>query len=161
MATVILICGKIASGKTTYANHLCGARRAFLLSADEVMRCVFPENLGKEYDRYARRVQEYLYRQAARLCGMGISVVLDWGFWRKSERDHAKAFFDRQGIPYEFHYLSVEDGEWKSRIRSRNAAVQAGEADAYLVDEGLMEKFSNAFEPPAREEMDVWVENEY
>ena len=43
MATVILICGKIASGKTTYANHLCGTRQAFLLSADEVMRCVFPD----------------------------------------------------------------------------------------------------------------------
>ena len=41
MAKVFLICGKICSGKSTYARKLMENRQAVLLSADEIMLALF------------------------------------------------------------------------------------------------------------------------
>ncbi|MBS7295852.1 MAG: hypothetical protein KIG96_10755 [Treponema sp.] len=88
----------------------------------------------------------------------GINVVLDWGFWTKSERDFAKQFYGSRGIEYEFHYISINDEEWYRRLEKRNKDVLEKKSDAYYVDEGLAEKFKSIFEIPGKDEIDVWVE---
>ena len=44
MAKVILICGKICSGKSTYAQQLRRENRAVVLSIDEVMLAFFGQH---------------------------------------------------------------------------------------------------------------------
>ena len=46
MAKVMLLCGKICSGKTTYCNRLREKERAVLLSCDEVESHLFHQSLG-------------------------------------------------------------------------------------------------------------------
>ena len=46
MAEVILICGKICSGKSTWAKALCRESGALCLSVDELMLALLPERLG-------------------------------------------------------------------------------------------------------------------
>ena len=50
MAKVYLICGKICSGKTTYAEKLCAENDAVLLSVDEMTLTVFGQNCGEKHD---------------------------------------------------------------------------------------------------------------
>ena len=67
MAEVILICGKICSGKSTWAKALCRESGALCLSVDELMLALLPERLGDLHDEVAARAQGYLLRQAARI----------------------------------------------------------------------------------------------
>lgn len=157
MPKVILICGRICSGKTTYAGQLCRRDRAVLLSIDEIMLAVFGQHCGDMHDEYADRVRKYLLDKSTELIGNGIDVILDWGFWTKQGRDTARSFFEERGICTEFHYIEIDDKTWKAQLKKRNAAVLENEALAYFVDENLAEKCADRFEQPSRDEIDIWV----
>ena len=51
MPKVILIIGRLCSGKTTYARKVAREEHAVHLNCDELMRTLFPEPLGEDYDR--------------------------------------------------------------------------------------------------------------
>lgn len=46
MSSVILICGKLCCGKTTYAERMRGRRKAVLLSVDEITLSLFGQHCG-------------------------------------------------------------------------------------------------------------------
>lgn len=51
MAKVFLICGKICSGKSTYAEQLrVKNKTAILLSVDEIMLSIFGQYIGERHD---------------------------------------------------------------------------------------------------------------
>ena len=149
MATVILLCGKLCCGKSTYTKVLLEHRRAMLLSCDELMLSLLPEQLGELHDEVARKAQAYLFARAAELLALGIDVILDWGFWQKESRRTAEDFFRSRGFTSEWIYLNVTDEEWRRRIEKRNAEAPPG---AYRVDEGLMQKCVSLFEEPGPQE---------
>lgn len=157
MAKATLICGKLCSGKTTYAEKLRKETGAVLLSIDEIMLALFGLYAGDRHDEYAERTKRLLYDKSIEILETGADVILDWGFWKKEERIAAKAFYAARKIPCAFHYLDVSDGVWKERVEKRNREVAAGRLLAYPVDENLAAKFESRFEAPGREEIDVWI----
>lgn len=159
MAKVILICGKICSGKTFYCKTLQQANHAVLLSCDEIESQIFHHSLGEAHDLVAVDIQKYLHKKAVDIISAGCNVVLDWGFWTKAERIRTSAFYRSKGIEYEWHYVDVTDEIWKRNIASRNEAVLAGKSSDYYVDDGLLNKLNSLFEVPAQDEMDVWYVN--
>ena len=56
MAKIFLMCGKICSGKTTYARKLREQNKAVILSADEIMLALFGSDAG---DKHEKRRREY------------------------------------------------------------------------------------------------------
>lgn len=158
MAKVILVCGKICSGKSTYAEQVRVENHAALLSVDEITLALFGQHCGDKHDDYVERTQNYLFGKSLELLGAGINVVLDWGFWKKEERDYAREFYRSRNIACELHYIDIGDGTWKERLLKRNSAVLSGETSAYYVDENLAAKFGALFEAPGRDEIDLWVE---
>ncbi len=155
MTKVILICGKICCGKTTYAEKLCAENNAILLSIDEITLALFGQHCGDKHDEYVERTEKYLLNKSLELIQMDINVVLDWGFWTKAERLAVKEFYESRGIEYEFHYIDVSDEIWKYRLNKRNNAVLAEETSAYYVDDNLAAKFASIFEVPSEDEIDV------
>lgn len=158
MPKVILICGKICSGKTTYAKQLCLENKAVLLSTDEIMLALFGFYAGDKHDEYAERIKKYLLDKSVEIVKTGIDVILDWGFWRHDERVFDKEFYSARKIEYEFHYIDISDDVWNARIEKRNKDVSDGEANAYLVDDNLAAKFESRFEAPSKDEIDVWID---
>lgn len=159
MAKVIMTCGKICSGKSTYAARLRKELGAVLLSIDEIMLGLFGQHAGEMHDEYVSRTEKYLLSKSVELIESGINVVLDWGAWTRAKRAEVRDFYDSRGIGYELHYLEVSDEIWKERIKKRNIAVSEGNADAYYVDENLAAKFGAVFEPPAYDEVDLLINN--
>ena len=143
MSKVFIMCGKLCSGKSTYANKIRSTHKAVILSIDEIMLSVFG--------------QAYQYAKSVEIAESGINVVLDWGFWTRKEREYAKEYYTSRHIDYEFYYLDVDSVEWNRRIQKRNQDVLNHESDAYYVDEGLADKFESIFEVPTEDEIDVWV----
>lgn len=161
MAKVIMLCGKIASGKSTYAKRICREENAVMLSVDELVISVLGSELGDKHDEITGRVQAYLFEKSLDIVRAGTNVLLDWGFWTKEKRQAARMFYESRGIACECHYIDTPDEVWRRNIEIRNAAVLAGSSDAYFVDEGLMQKLESLFEAPSRDEIDVWHVNDW
>ncbi len=158
MAKVYILCGKICSGKSTYSQQLRKDKKAVILSVDDITLTLLGQNGGDTLDVYVEKLEQYFFQKSVEIVETGINVVLDWGFWTKTERDFAKQFYGSRGIEYEFHYISINDEEWYCRLDKRNKDVLEKKSDAYYVDEGLAEKFKSIFEIPGKDEIDVWVE---
>ena len=157
MAKVVMTCGRICSGKSTYAHRIADELSAVILSVDEITLALFPEGAGEMLDTYVERAEEYLYGKSVDIVGAGINVVLDWGFWTKEEREFARKYYGQHGISCELHYLDVPDELWRQRIAERNRLVSEGKVSAYYVDKGLEEKFAAIFQVPDDNEIDVRV----
>ena len=156
MAKVMMTCGKICCGKTTYARRLQAAGSTVVLSIDEITLSLFPEGAGEMHDTYARRAEGYLLSLSLQILQTGTDVILDWGLWTRVQRDRLRAFWTEHGVKYEIHYLRIGKSEWERRIRNRNEK-QAKEHSAYFVDVGLLRKVESLFEEPSADEMDIVI----
>ncbi len=159
MAKVILICGKICSGKSFYTETLKKENNAAVLSCDEITLSLFDGNFGDKHDEMCERIHGYLFGKSAELLEIGVNVILEWGFWSKADRDFARNYFESRGFECELHYIDVSDELWQKNIIKRNREVAEGKTSAYYLDDGLLEKLERLFEVPDRSEIDVWHEN--
>ena len=158
MKNVILICGKICSGKSYYARQLAAERKARILSVDEEMLKINPTGLfGDKHEEVAAEVKAQLLAQCVELTKNGVQVILDWGYWKRQDRRDAEAFCETNGLPYEWHYVDVSDAQWRRNIDKRNQAVLKGEEKgSFFVDDELLEKLQRNFETPDQSEMTGW-----
>ena len=162
MAKAILICGKICSGKTWYANELREKENAVILSTDEATYDLIDNEQGEFYDRFSKRVNLYLRKKAAEIVKAGTDVILDWGFWTKENRREICAYFSAQGIDYEWHYVDIDDKNWENNITVRNRRIDQGyKGPDFYVNSGLLEKVKTLFEPPEADEMDIIYSPQY
>ncbi len=157
MAKVIMMCGRICCGKSTYARRLRTEINAAVLSIDEIMLAVFGQYAGEKHDEYVERLKKYFFGKSAELIEAGINVILDWGFWTREERQYARKFYAARDIGCELHYIDISDGLWSERLCKRNALVKSGKANDYFVDENLARKFASIFEQPDAEETDITI----
>lgn len=161
MAKVILICGKICSGKTYYARKLAKENNAVILSTDEVTKDLIDNMQGEFYNEFAVRVNLYLRKKATEIAAAGTNVILDWGFWTKKDRREIVSFFNSRKIETCFYYIQITDTDWQKNIEKRNALIEKGEGGSdFYVDEGLKNKVLTLFEEPCPEEVDIIIKNE-
>ena len=152
---IIAICGKIASGKTYYANTI--KENAVILNTDELTYSMFDNEQGEKYTELAERANEYLLRKATEVAKAGCNVILDWGFWNKIIRKNTTEYFNSKNINIEWHYIDIDDLLWEENIKERNKKIENGEnkTDFYVTD-GLKKKLIENWEEPSKEEIDVW-----
>lgn len=158
MAKVFMICGKICSVKSTQAQKIRSRCQAVILSVDEIILALFGQDVGKVLDDYVAKTKKYLYQKSLEVIDSGIDVILDWGFWTREEREHARRFYSSRNIECEMQYIDIDSDEWRMRMQKRNQSVQEKKFDAYYVSEDLVAKFENIFQEPERDEVDVCIE---
>lgn len=153
---VFLICGRICSGKSYYAEKLLCENNAVILSVDEMVFALFDGKLGERHDKVTERIKKYLYKKSIDILKTGTDVILEWGFWKKDWRQAAIEFYKSHGFRYELHYVDISDTDWEKNICERNKKIQNGESNEYYLDEGLRQKLEILFEKPDKSEVDVW-----
>ena len=153
MPKVLIMCGKICSGKSTYAEKLKLENKAVILSVDELTLALFENKAGEKLDFYVEKLKEYFLKKSLDIVEAGADVILDWGFWTKKERDYAREFYDSRNISYQFYYMNVGIDEWKKRILKRNQEIKREQLEAYPIDKGLLSKVEKMFEEPDRKEL--------
>lgn len=145
MPKAILTCGKVCSGKTTLAKKLKAERNAVILSCDELMLSLFDEQLGEKHNETVRKSEEYLLKKSLEILECGIDVILDWGFWTKSERQQVRDFYNSHGFDIEWHFVNVSDEQQKRNILKRNSQR---DENTYFISDEMAEKFNSVFENP-------------
>ena len=158
MAKVILICGKICSGKTTHAEQIKTAENAVILSSDEAVLRLFGHYLGDDHERITDKVENYLLDLSLNILATGTSVILDWGFWTKKDRQDIHQFYCSRGYAPTWHYITVTNSVWNRNVQKRNHLVISGQVQAFYIDTNLLLKFQELFEEPDPSEMNQIIE---
>jgi len=156
LGTVILPDGNTCSGKSTYSRRLAKERGAVLFVEDEALI-----RLGATTMEQMMQVSTFVKDIVVQIAEAGTDVILESGYFEKADRDRMKAFFTERRIPYEWHFLDVSPETWRKNIAKRNAEHDAGNTLVYRIDDGLIAMFEEKFTPPSRDEVDVWVDNNY
>jgi predicted kinase len=117
-ARLILTCGLPGAGKTALATQLAADRGAVRLTKDEWLTA-----LGSSpWDEPTRvKIEQELWNFAQEILRLGVSVVLDFGLWARTERDEMRSAARGLGVGVELHYLDVPTEELWRRIQARNS----------------------------------------
>lgn len=162
MAKVIILCGKIASGKSFYANRLKENSKAVILSVDDLMLKLSDSCLGDRHDDVALRCENYFYGLAEQMIAIGLDVIIDFGYWSRKEREAAREYFKTAGIPFQLHYINTPDERRKIQLEERNKRLLSSDQEhkgrVYIIGEELLNRLDLKFEDPLPDEIDELIE---
>jgi len=147
---LILMCGLPCAGKTAVARTL-EADGAVRMSPDEWMGHL---RFDLHDDGARDRVELLQWDVARRIAEHGIDVVLENGFWSRSERDAVRTRARELGVGIELRFLDVPPEELWARVELRNAQVNApGSGVAARIERQQLELWSGWFEAPDAAEL--------
>ena len=137
--TLHMLCGKIASGKSTLARRLADADSTVLLVEDAWLKPLFGDELKtlEDYTRCTRKLRAAMAPHVSALLNANVSVVLDFAANTPGQRAWMRGLLDASGAAHLMHVLNVSDAKCLARLRARNAegkhpfAVTEAEFDAF------------------------------
>lgn len=120
--TLHMVCGKIASGKSTLTRQLSDKPKTLLISEDEWLSRLYPGDINtvSDYVRCTARLRDVMGGHIEQLLRAGNSVVLDFPANTPDTRKWMRDIFNNTGVAHCLHYLNVSDEECKTRLRRRN-----------------------------------------
>jgi len=140
---LIIVCGLPGSGKTTFARTLESQLRAVRFAPDEWMDAL-SLNLWDEEKR--GKVEALQWKFAQELLALGITVIIEWGTWGRSERDTLRLAARTLGAAVELHYLHAPADVLFDRIQRRGVENPPIGRDAIT-------RWLEIFQAPTPEEM--------
>jgi predicted kinase len=147
-ARLIIVCGLPGSGKTTHARSLEERLRAIRFSPDEWMDALSIDI----YDEARRaKIEALQWKLGQELLALGLTIIIEWGTWGRSERDALRLGARTLGAVVELHYLSVPVEILLERIQGRGMENPPIDRDALL-------QWAEVFQAPTREEMALFDE---
>lgn len=145
--TLYIFCGKMASGKSTFAKKISESQSSVLISEDVLLGTWYPGQIVdiNTYIQYSGRVKSAISTVLIDLLRTGTSVVLDFPANTIDQRKWIKDIVVQAEAYYEFHYLNCSDAICKSQLKKR--AVSEPERSATDTVE-MFDAVTKYFEPP-------------
>lgn len=149
--TLHLMVGLPCSGKTTVANQLKVEQNALLFTPDIWHLELFGDDShSPNHDLNHERIEALIWGVAEQALELGVSVILDFGCWVKTQRDYFRSKARALGVSFKIHYMEVPIDKLKRRIAMRNGENRK---DVFSVPLEDIDKLFKIFEPPTSEEL--------
>lgn len=148
--TLHLLCGKIASGKSTLSAKLGHSPGTIIVSEDQWLAALYANELKSvaDYVQYSSKLKSAIKPHLVSLLKAGLSVVLDFPANTQKNREWMMSIIKESGASHRLHYLKVSDDVCKSRLRARN---EEGTHDFAATDQQF-EVITRYFSAPMPEE---------
>lgn len=139
---LVIVCGLPGSGKTTYSRQVEARLCAIRFCRDEWMSAL---TVSLWDERVRDRVESLQWQLAEQLLALGVTVIIEWGTWARSERDTLRRKARALGAAVELHYLAASVDALFERLQHR--AVE----NPPIAREHLLQ-WAHVFEAPTDEE---------
>lgn len=145
-----LLCGKIASGKSTLSAKLGSSPGTVIISEDHWLATLFANEMQSisDYVQYSLRLRNAMKPHLVSLLKAGLSVVLDFPANTQTNREWMMSIIKESGASNQLHYLKVSDEVCKSRLRLRNA----GGEHEFSTSDQQFEIITHHFSEPTTDE---------
>ena len=136
-----VICGFIGAGKTTFARKLENETGAVRITKDEWMIKIFGNKItsDKNFEEYDHNIVELTRVFALKILKAGTDVIIDEGFWEKSQREDINKRILQVGASPIFYYVECPVEKMRERVvnRSKNPSVDSFEISGEMFDSYL------------------------
>ena len=155
MSKLFIIAGNTGAGKTTYSAKLAQQENAYVFCGDEWMKNLFIMDLPDppSYDwalERTERIENQILNESLKLLTRRINVILDIGFFAKSQRERVRDFYHQHGHQAITHYLDVDKETRWARVNARN--TQQHDSYQFQVNRETFEFCETIFEPLDKDE---------
>ncbi len=149
-ATAYVICGFIGSGKTTFAKQLEKETGAVRITKDDwLCKLVGQDPSIPKFEEYDRKICEISRNIAFQFVKNGVDVIIDEGFWAKSERDDMKRKIQSLGAKTVLYYIDTPIDKMRERTLTRN---NSDSLDSFHINGEMFDDYLKYWEPPSNEE---------
>ena len=145
-----MLCGKIASGKSTLAARLAEADGTVLVSEDVWLNALFADQMTtpRDYVRCAAKLRSAMGPHVSALLNADVSVVLDFPANTVEARDWMRSILDATGAGHALHVMTTPDETCLRRLHARNA----GGDHPFAATEEQFALFSKHYVAPSPDE---------
>lgn len=154
MPTLHLIHGYLGAGKSTFSRALADEKDALRLCPDEVLVARHGPQPVDDFGVNWRDIKLEMWRQAEVALAQGQDVVLDFGFWKREERDAARAAAARLGVEVVLYHVQSDPAVARARVIERS-----GKPGQLMIDGAAFDTLHARFETLADDEVAVAVTN--
>jgi predicted kinase len=156
-ATLNVIFGPCAAGKTTYARALARRENAVPFVLDEWGARLFGPDLQGPIEfawmlERLGRCNALIWSTAEGVLAAGTSVVLDIGAMRRADRDRIRHMAEANGRTLQWHFVDAPQEVRRARVTNRNSAK--GDTFVMEVTPEMFEMLEAIYEPPAPVELE-------
>jgi len=152
---VHLLHGFVASGKTTLARKLESELPAIRFSPDEWMSVLYGSNPpAEEFANLYSRVVSLMESVWLSAVKSGSNVILDFGFWKRADRDAIQKRLTSLGMPFTLYGMRCDRNVALERCRARNDKL----IGSLLIDDAAFKLFESRFEELEMDEKYVLVD---
>lgn len=146
-----VICGFIGAGKTTFARKLEKETGAIRVTKDEWIIKIFGNKitLDNNFEVYDKNITKLATDIAFKILKAGKDVIIDEGFWVKSQRDDIKKKILQIGAKPIFYYVESSVEKMKKRVinRSKNPTK-----DSFEISEEMFNSYLKYWQAPDESE---------
>ena len=155
--SAFLLHGFLGAGKTTFAKRLKQEHHAIRFTPDEWMSRLYGDDPPEAFfSDYSRRISEIMESTWSRFVEVGTSVILDFGFWSRAERNRIRGLVNLRGGDALLYHLSCSDDEAWHRITERNERLSG----SLYIAPNTFQLLKARFEPLGLDEQRVEVASE-
>ena len=149
--TVLIVMGRIASGKSTLAHALGRELGCEVISSDRVRKQLAgvplyerdEKSAGRLYsEAMTRETYKTLFQCAASQLDRDVSTILDATFGRRQHRDELRRLLDSKGATYRFIEAQAPDEVLKRRLEQREGTTHEI-SDARLANFETRSRYAN------------------
>ncbi|PHM35712.1 AAA family ATPase [Xenorhabdus innexi] len=149
-AVLHILCGKIASGKSTLSAKLSQQPMVITMSEDYWLSTLYGSEMKtvSDYVLYSAKLRDAMEPHLISLLNAGVSIILDFPANTVENRKWMKKIIDTTGAEHCLHFLDVPDSVCLERLLLRN---QSGEHQFLVTDEQFA-AITRSFVVPQEEE---------